>query len=162
MLTCCPNTDTVLVDREQLDRALLNLLVNAVKFTPTGGTVSLRAQRQGADLVFTISDSGVGIPFEEQDRLFTRFFRSSTATALEIRGTGLGLVIVKRIVEEHGGTITIDSTPDVGTTVTVTIPAGDPPPAHADPAQSPRRRRLARHPADPSHLKAPDPPTRRI
>ena len=123
MLNCCPGTDTVVVDREQLDRALLNLLTNAVKFTPAGGTVTLQARREGADLVFTIADTGVGIPEDEQDRLFTRFFRSSVATRMAIPGTGLGLVIVKRIIEEHGGTISIISTPDVGTTVTVTIPS---------------------------------------
>jgi PAS domain S-box-containing protein len=126
-LSCGPGTGTVSVDREQLDRALLNLLTNAVKFTPAGGTVALQARREGADLVFTVSDTGVGIPEDEQDRLFTRFFRSSVATRMAIQGTGLGLVIVKQIVEEHGGTIAIVSTPDVGTTVTVTIPAGDTP-----------------------------------
>ena len=136
MLNCCPGTDTVVVDREQLDRALLNLLTNAVKFTPAGGTVTLQARREGADLVFTIADTGVGIPEDEQDRLFTRFFRSSVATRMAIQGTGLGLVIVKRIVEEHGGTISIVSTPGVGTTVTVTIPAGDTPEVQATPPET--------------------------
>lgn len=126
-ISCAQGDDTVLVDREQLDRALLNLLTNAVKFTPEGGTVTFQARREGMNLVFTVSDTGLGIPLEEQDRLFTRFFRSSTATSLAIQGTGLGLVIVKRIVEEHGGTISLVSTPDEGTTVTVTIPASEPP-----------------------------------
>ncbi len=134
VLTCCPGTDTIVVDRVQLDRALLNLLTNAVKFTPAGGTVTLQARREGADLVFTIADTGVGIPEDEQDRLFTRFFRSSVATRMAIQGTGLGLVIVKRIVEEHGGTISIVSILDVGTTVTVRIPAGDTPELGADAA----------------------------
>jgi PAS domain S-box-containing protein len=125
LVSCCPGIDTVVVDRVQLDRALLNLLTNAVKFTPAGGTVSLQARREGTDLVFMIADTGVGIPEDEQDQLFTRFFRSSVATRMAIQGTGLGLVIVKRIVEEHGGTISIVSTQDVGTTVTVTIPRGD-------------------------------------
>ncbi len=132
VLNCCPGTDTIVVDREQLDRALLNLLTNAVKFTPAGGTVTLQARREGADLVFTIADTGVGIPEDEQDRLFTRFFRSSVATRMAIPGTGLGLVIVKRIVEEHGGTISIISIPDVGTTVTVMIPTGDTPEVQGD------------------------------
>jgi PAS domain S-box-containing protein len=127
VLSCCPRTDTIVVDRVQLDRALLNLLTNAVKFTPAGGTVTLQARREGADLEFVIADTGVGIPKDEQGRLFTRFFRSSVATRMAIQGTGLGLVIVKRIVDEHGGTISIVSTPNVGTTVTVTIPVGEPP-----------------------------------
>jgi len=122
-LTCHPATGTVLVDSEQLDRALLNLLTNAVKFTPPGGEVALEAWREQGDLLFRVSDTGLGIPEDEQDRLFTRFFRSSIATHLAIQGTGLGLVIVKRIVEEHGGTIAVASAPDVGTTVTVRIPA---------------------------------------
>ena len=133
-LDCCPGVDTVNVDRQQLDRALLNLLTNAVKFTPAGGTVALHARREGDDLVVTIADTGVGIPEDEQYGLFTRFFRSSVATHLAIQGTGLGLVIVKRIVEEHGGTVAIVSVPDVGTTVTVTIPAGEAPVGRADAA----------------------------
>jgi PAS domain S-box-containing protein len=121
-VNCGAGIGTVEVDREQFDRALLNLLTNAVKFTPEGGRVDILARRDGTDLVFTVADTGVGIPEEEQDKLFTRFFRSSVATRMAIQGTGLGLVIVKRIVEEHGGTISIVSTPEVGTTVTVTIP----------------------------------------
>ncbi len=121
---CSSGADTVVVDREQVERVLLNLLTNGVKFTPPGGTVTLEARRHGPDLVFTIADTGVGIPEDEQDRLFTRFFRSSVAIRMAIPGSGLGLVIVKRIVEEHGGTISIVSSPDMGTTVTVTIPAG--------------------------------------
>jgi len=132
VLDCCPGTDTVVVDRVQVDRALLNLLTNAVKFTPAGGTVTLQARRECADLVFTIADTGVGIPADEQDRLFTRFFRSSVAIRMAIQGTGLGLVIVKRIVDEHGGTISIVSTPDAGTTVTVRIPVGTTPEVQAD------------------------------
>jgi PAS domain S-box-containing protein len=131
-IDCCPGVGSVHVDREQLGRALLNLLTNAVKFTPAGGRVVLDARRDGEDLVITVSDTGVGIPLDEQDRLFTRFFRSSVATRMAIQGTGLGLAIVKQIVEEHGGTVGIVSTPDVGTTVTVTIPAGEEPDARSD------------------------------
>lgn len=132
VLDCRPGTDTAVVDRVQLDRALLNLLTNAVKFTPAGGTVALHAWREGTDVVFTIADTGVGIPVDEQDRLFTRFFRSSVATRMAIQGTGLGLVIVKRIVDEHGGRIAVDSTPGVGTTVRVTIPDDNAPETYTD------------------------------
>lgn len=132
--SCCPRTGTVVVDRDQLDRVLINLLTNAVKFTPAGGTVSLEAVREDGQLVFTVSDTGVGIPLEEQDRLFTRFFRSSIATGMAIQGTGLGLVIVKRIVEEHGGSIAITSAPDQGTTVTIRIPVDESGQGRADAA----------------------------
>jgi signal transduction histidine kinase len=87
--------------------------------------VTLEARRHDDDVVLRVRDTGVGIPEDEQDRLFTRFFRSSTATSLAIQGTGLGLVIVKQIVEQHGGTITVASAPGQGTTVTVILPAGD-------------------------------------
>jgi PAS domain S-box-containing protein len=127
VLSCDADTGTVFVDPEQFDRALLNLLTNAVKFTPEGGKVTLHARREGESVVFTVSDTGVGIPEDEQERLFTRFFRSSLATRMAVQGTGLGLVIVKRIVEEHGGTISMVSAPEMGTTVKVTIPAGDGP-----------------------------------
>jgi PAS domain S-box-containing protein len=134
-LSCAAAAGIVVADRAQLDRALLNLLTNAIKFTPAGGKVRLEARRDARDLVLVVADTGVGIPEEEQDRLFTRFFRSSVATRMAIQGTGLGLVIVKRIVEEHGGTISVVSTPEVGTTVTVRIPAGDAAPdRHADAA----------------------------
>lgn len=116
----------IVADPVQLDRALLNLLDNAVKFTPAGGKAALRVVRVGDNVEFTVSDTGIGIPEAEQVRLFTRFFRSSEATRLAIQGTGLGLVIVKRIVEAHGGTVSIASKPDVGTTVTVRLPAGEP------------------------------------
>lgn len=115
----------IVADPVQLDRALLNLLENAVKFTPAGGKAALRVGRVGDNVEFTVTDTGIGIPEVEQVRLFTRFFRSSEATRLAIQGTGLGLVIVKRIVEAHGGTVSIASKPDVGTTVTVRLPAGE-------------------------------------
>jgi len=119
-----PHAGTIVADPAQLDRALQNLLNNAVKFTPPGGKAALQVTRVGDDVEFRVSDTGVGIPEEEQVRLFTRFFRSSVATRLAIQGTGLGLVIVKRIVEAHGGSVSIASKPDVGTTVTVRLPAG--------------------------------------
>jgi PAS domain S-box-containing protein len=122
-LECGSQPESVFVDREQMGRALANLLTNAVKFTPPGGNVHLRARREGENLVVTVADTGMGIPLDEQARLFTRFFRSSAATRMAIQGTGLGLVIVKKIVEEHGGTISVASVPDQGTTVTVKVPA---------------------------------------
>jgi PAS domain S-box-containing protein len=133
-LACARDAGTVMADRAQLDRALVNLLTNAVKFTPAGGTVTLEARRDGSDLLLVVADTGVGIPEDEQDGLFTRFFRSSVATRLAIQGTGLGLVIVKQIIEEHGGTIAVDSVQDVGTTVTVRIPVGDAPDSRVDAA----------------------------
>jgi PAS domain S-box-containing protein len=109
-------------DPVQLERMLVNLLTNAVKFTPDGGRVELQLRTVGDDTEIVVSDTGMGIPEDEQAKLFTRFFRSTTATQRAIQGTGLGLTIVKAIVALHGGRIEVDSTPGKGTTVTVTIP----------------------------------------
>jgi PAS domain S-box-containing protein len=112
----------VVIDSHQVERALLNLVTNAIKFTPAEGRVSVRAERTGDVIQFVVADNGIGIPEHEQQHLFTRFFRSSVATENAIPGTGLGLVIVKHIVEGHGGTITVDSAIGEGTTVTVSLP----------------------------------------
>ncbi len=109
-------------DPRQLERLLVNLLTNAVKFTPDGGRVTLRLDASDDVVDLTVSDDGVGIPEAEQSRLFTRFFRSSTATAQAIQGTGLGLSIVKTIVTLHRGEIDISSAPGKGTVVSISLP----------------------------------------
>jgi PAS domain S-box-containing protein len=108
-------------DAQQLERVFLNLLSNAVKFSHDGGTIDIDARVDDA-LVVTVSDNGIGIPADEQEQLFTRFFRSTTADRNAIQGTGLGLAIVANIVQRHGGEIAIESTEDVGTTVRLTLP----------------------------------------
>ena len=118
----------VLADRSALERALMNLVSNAVKFTPEGGKVDLRASHDGANGIFRVSDNGMGMSAEDQERLFTRFFRSPTAMSMAIPGTGLGLAIVKNIVDDHGGTIHVDSVPGAGSTIEVTIPLAAPAP----------------------------------
>ena len=109
-------------DRERLSQLLGNLLSNAMKFTPAGGTVTARTFSENGSVVAEIQDTGIGIPAAEQERLFQRFFRSSTATAQAIPGTGLGLVISKAIAESHGGTITVRSEPGDGTCFRVELP----------------------------------------
>ena len=118
----------VLADRSALERAIMNLLSNAVKFTPEGGHVRLRATHDGANAVFSVADTGMGMSAEDQGRLFTRFFRSPTAMSMAIPGTGLGLAIVKKIVDDHGGTIHVSSVPGAGTTIEFTIPLSAPAP----------------------------------
>jgi signal transduction histidine kinase len=112
----------VWADRERLSQLVSNLVSNAIKFTPPGGTVVARAFSDGGDAVVQVEDSGIGIPAGEQDRLFQRFFRSSTATEQAIPGTGLGLVIAKAIAEAHGGRIGVRSAPGEGTCFTVRLP----------------------------------------
>jgi signal transduction histidine kinase len=109
-------------DRVRLAQLLANLVSNAIKFTPAGGRVSLRAAAEGRNAVLEVADTGIGIPEDEQGQLFQRFFRSSAASRQAIPGTGLGLVICKAIAEAHGGSISFASAPDRGTTFRVEIP----------------------------------------
>jgi signal transduction histidine kinase len=110
-------------DGVQLDRVLANLLGNAVKFTPAEGTVTVRATADNRGrTVLVVADTGMGIPADEQQALFVRFFRATNAIRQAVPGTGLGLAICRKIVENHGGTIAIESVEDVGTTVTVRFP----------------------------------------
>jgi signal transduction histidine kinase len=113
----------VLGDAAQLERVLLNLLSNAIKFTTDGGRVVVRVRASGPTVELVVEDEGIGIPEAEQERLFSRFFRSSTAQERAIQGTGLGLAIVKTIVEHHSGEISVRSQSGVGTTFTVRLPA---------------------------------------
>jgi PAS domain S-box-containing protein len=105
-----------------LERMVTNLLTNAVKFTPDGGTIEALLSVGDGVTRLIVRDDGVGIPAREQDQLFTRFFRSSTATKSAVQGTGLGLSIVQGIVSQHGGEVGIHSVEGHGTTVTVTLP----------------------------------------
>lgn len=117
-----PNAVHVLGDRTQLDRVLINLLSNAVKFTEDGGRVTCRVAEGDGEAVLSVSDTGIGIPAEEQAGLFQRFFRSSTAQRRAIQGTGLGLSIVAATVAAHGGRIDVRSAHLEGTTFTVRLP----------------------------------------
>ena len=112
----------VLGDGIQLERVLLNLLSNAVKFTPDGGTVVTTLGSRDGEACVMVEDTGIGIPREEQEGLFQKFFRASTAQDLAIQGTGLGLSIVAGIVAVHGGRIGVESESGVGTTFTFRMP----------------------------------------
>ena len=107
-------------DRGRIAQVVDNLLSNAIKFTPSGGAVRVRVSATGHRAAIEIADTGMGISAEDQARLFTRFFRTPAATA--IQGTGLGLAIVKAIVESHGGQITLESEVGAGTVFRVELP----------------------------------------
>lgn len=109
-------------DRGRLGQLLDNFVSNALKFTPEGGSVQVRLRREEGSVLIEIEDNGMGIPEAEQERLFERFFRSSSATAQAIQGTGLGLTISKAIAEAHGGSITFTSTEGEGTMFTIAVP----------------------------------------
>jgi signal transduction histidine kinase len=119
-----PGPHHVIADPVLVSQLLANLLSNAVKFTPRDGRVTVTVREQAAFVVLEVADTGVGIPADEVDKIFERFYRASTAVA--IGGTGLGLSIVKAIAEAHGGSIGVTSEPGVGTCFRVDLPHSGP------------------------------------
>jgi signal transduction histidine kinase len=115
-------------DRNRIRQLLLNLVTNAVKYTPAGGQVSLGLADHDSDLVVTVSDTGIGIAAGDLPHIFDRFWRADPARsrAGERPGTGLGLAITKWVAEAHGGTISVQSRPGRGTQFTVTLPRNPP------------------------------------
>ena len=109
-------------DAHRLGQVLDNLVSNAIKFTESGGSVTVSTDGDPSWARVTVADTGVGIPADEQSKLFSRFFRASTATRRAIPGTGLGLVIARAIVDAHAGTISLESRESAGTRVTVALP----------------------------------------
>ncbi|WP_243059447.1 ATP-binding protein [Nocardioides sp. SR21] len=109
-------------DRDMLERVVINLVGNAVKFTPEQGRVTVSLRPEGDAAVIAVADTGIGIPLAEQERLFSRFFRSSLAQEQAIPGSGLGLSIAHAIVEKHGGEMRVESEPGQGTTFFVRLP----------------------------------------
>ncbi len=111
----------VLGDRGRLEQVLVNLLDNAIKYTPEGGRVTIAAREEGAMVQVAVTDTGVGIPPKDLPRIFERFYRVDAARSREQCGTGLGLAIVKHIVQLHGGTVAVESTPEKGSTFSFTL-----------------------------------------
>jgi PAS domain S-box-containing protein len=114
----------VRIDESKLRLAISNLIDNAIRYTPPKGRVVVKASYDAAkeQIVVTVEDSGVGIPKDQLEKLFTKFFRADNVIRMQTEGSGLGLFIVKNIVEKHGGKVTIASEEKVGTTATVTLP----------------------------------------
>jgi heavy metal sensor kinase len=109
-------------DKELITRMILNLLDNAVKYTPAGGEISLALSRQNGNAEIVVRDTGIGIAETDRQRVFDRFYRVDKARSRALGGAGLGLSIVRWIVEVHGGEIHIDSAPGRGSTFTVDLP----------------------------------------
>ncbi len=110
-------------DERRLAQVMDNLLSNAVKFSRAGGSVRVAIDCDGKTCRVVVADSGIGIPADEQGHVFSRFYRARTANELAVPGTGLGLAITRALVDQHGGTIELESREGEGTTVTVTLPA---------------------------------------
>ncbi|MGH6692100.1 MAG: sensor histidine kinase, partial [Gammaproteobacteria bacterium] len=111
--------DEVLGDRERLHRVLANLIGNAIKFTPAGGTIAVGAERDGDTIRFTVADTGPGIDEDDLPHVFDRFWQSN---GHNVPGAGLGLAIAKGIVDAHGGRIWVDSRRGQGATFRFTVP----------------------------------------
>lgn len=109
-------------DAGRLHQVLLNLIHNALKFTPPGGSITISARRAGEMAEISVADTGCGVPFEDQPRIFERFYQSENALLVKHGGFGLGLTIAKLIVEQHGGRIWLQSKPEHGSTFRFTIP----------------------------------------
>ena len=110
-------------DPTKLTMAIENLISNAVKYTPEGGTITITARRRQNEVQIAVKDTGKGIPVKEMPKLFKRFNRMKSAVADQVPGTGLGLYLTKLVVELHGGTIAVESAEDKGSTFTITLPA---------------------------------------
>lgn len=113
----------IFADKERIEQVITNIIGNAIKYTPDGGKINVKvAEKDGKDYVVSVSDTGVGIPKEDLEHIFERFYRVDKSRSTDAGGTGLGLSIAKDIIDAHGGEITMDSEYGKGTTVTITLP----------------------------------------
>lgn len=113
---------TIVGDRMKLRQLFLNLITNAIRYTPTGGRVTMAVSQDNGSATFAVRDTGIGIPAKELGKIFDRFYRVDKARSRELGGSGLGLSIAKLIAEQHRGSITVESEPDKGSTFTVHLP----------------------------------------
>ena len=119
----------VLGDEPALRRVFQNLLANAIKYGAAGGWIRVDVRRQGNDVLVTVADRGIGIDPSEHERIFDPFYRAAAVVEAQIQGAGLGLSLVKRIVEAHGGAISVRSAPAAGAAFTVRLPIASAKPA---------------------------------
>ena len=116
------NIPQITADRERIEQVIVNVLSNSVKYTPEGGKIDVSVMAAEEKVSFRVKDNGIGIPEEDLDRIFERFYRVEKSRTSEMGGTGLGLAIARELIEAHGGNIQIDSRLGEGTSVTVTLP----------------------------------------
>jgi signal transduction histidine kinase/CheY-like chemotaxis protein len=128
-LDVAPEVGTVRADEVKLKQVVVNLITNAVKFTPDGGSVSVRAEARGAEAIVSVRDTGIGIPEEERERIFEAFQRGGRGARSSAEGTGLGLTLSRRILDLHRGRLWMESTVGVGSTFSFAVPrmAGEAP-----------------------------------
>ena len=117
-----PQLSPVLGNELRLGQVVANLVGNAIKYTPNGGLISVRANNSNGQIVVSVQDTGFGIPLADQPYIFDKFYRVQSEETEGISGTGLGLAIVKSVVERHNGRVWVKSEPGVGSTFTFILP----------------------------------------
>jgi two-component system sensor histidine kinase SenX3 len=138
--TDAPGGLRVLGDQTLLVTALANLVSNAIAYSPPGSPVSISRRRRGDNIEIAVTDRGIGIALEDQERVFERFFRGDKARSRATGGSGLGLAIVKHVAANHDGSIGVWSKPGTGSTFTLSIPAMPPDPDEDEEPEQPRGR----------------------
>ena len=139
-----PELGAVLADRDKLEKILLNLLFNALKFTPAGGRVDLRAEKQGEELVLLVKDTGMGISAKNLPYVFDRFWQADGSAQRKYQGVGIGLALVKELTEIQDGKVSVESEEGKGTTFTVRFPC-----AKVEPKPETRPAETIEEPAQP-------------
>jgi signal transduction histidine kinase len=117
-----PALSAVMADRDKLEKIVLNLVFNALKFTPSGGRVELRAEKRGEEFVVTVADTGMGISAKNLPHVFDRFWQADGSSKRKYQGVGIGLALVKELVEIQSGQVNVESLEGKGTTFTVRLP----------------------------------------
>jgi two-component system phosphate regulon sensor histidine kinase PhoR len=120
-----PKLPPIMADRSAMIRALQNLIGNALKYGNQGNWLSVRAEAAGSDVLISVEDRGAGIAAIDLPHIFEPFYRAATVVDAQIQGSGLGLALVKQIVDAHHAKINVDSTLHKGTTFTIVVPAMD-------------------------------------
>jgi signal transduction histidine kinase len=119
------DASAVLADPQLLRQVVVNLVSNAIKYTPEGGTIEVRLEPDGPAHRWSIRDSGIGVPASAQPKLFEKFYRAENVTTLETEGTGLGLYLVRLIMEQLGGRVWCESEEGAGATFRFTLPRAE-------------------------------------
>ena len=117
-----PKLPVIQADRDKVLQAVHNLISNAIKYTPEGGEVNVTVTAEQGALTVSVEDSGVGIAFDDLERVFEKFYRTDDARLSETTGSGLGLAIAREVIRLHGGDIAVESEVDQGSRFTLSIP----------------------------------------
>ncbi|HEY0548108.1 MAG TPA: ATP-binding protein, partial [Verrucomicrobiae bacterium] len=122
LVSVAPDLGVVMVDRDKLEKIVLNLQFNALKFTPAKGRIELRMDRQGSELVLKVADTGIGIPQDKLPQMFERFMQVDASSRRKYQGVGIGLALVKELVEVQEGQVSVESVEGQGSTFIVRLP----------------------------------------